>query len=83
MRALLIAAPIVGLSLGALPAMAGEGAFERSDGFELTIKCKNSGCTVRGKEPGGRWGNVEKGPGGSENYQKLKAKYEGMGFELK
>ena len=52
----------------------------RSDGMELTINCKSSGCTVKGKKPGGKWGTVEKTQGGSKNFKKLKAKYEGMGF---
>ncbi|MDA7423112.1 hypothetical protein [Thalassococcus lentus] len=65
----------------ASPAMAGEGKFSRADGFQLHIKCTGSGCRVRGKEPNGKWGLVEKGPGGSNNYKKLVAKYNGMGFE--
>lgn len=52
----------------------------RSDGMQLTINCKNSGCTVRGKQAGGNWGTVEKGPGGSDNFKKLVAKYKAMGF---
>ena len=83
MKPIFIAALSTTLALSAVPAIAGEGSFVRSDGFELKIKCQNSGCTVRGKKPGGRWGNVERGPGGSKNYKKLVAKYEEMGFTQK
>jgi hypothetical protein len=62
------------------PALAGDTNMARSDGMQLKIKCRGSGCTVRGKKPGGKWGVVEQGPGGTKNYNKLKAKYEGMGF---
>lgn len=67
-------------ALTAVPAQAGEGKFSRADGFALHIKCQSSGCTVRGKKPGGNWGRVENGPGGSKNYEKLVAKYQGLGF---
>ena len=80
MKPILIAAISATFVLSAPPVMAGEGNFARSDGFQLKIKCRNSGCTVRGKEPDGKWGVVEKGPGGSSNYKKLVVKYEKMGF---
>jgi hypothetical protein len=80
MRTLLVIALTAALGITAAPAQAGEGTFGRSDGFTLKIKCKNSGCTVRGKPAGGSWGVVEKGPGGSKNYKKLVAKYEAQGF---
>lgn len=68
------------LSFTSVPAVAGDASMTRSDGMELTINCKSSGCTVKGKKPGGKWGTVEKTQGGSKNFKKLKAKYEGMGF---
>ncbi|HKK86973.1 MAG TPA: hypothetical protein VJ942_15775 [Roseovarius sp.] len=68
------------LAFSPAPALAGDATMARSDGTQLKIKCRGSGCTVRGKNPGGKWGVVEKGPGGSKNFKKLKAKYEGMGF---
>jgi hypothetical protein len=72
------------LAFTAAPALAGDGHFVRaSDGFEIKIKCRNSGCTVTGKQPGGKWGRVEKGPGGTENYELLVTKYAGMGFAEK
>ncbi|MFN3209759.1 MAG: hypothetical protein ACE369_12330 [Roseovarius sp.] len=76
----LVAGAAVALSLSAAPALAGDAAMTRSDGMQLTINCKNSGCTVRGKQAGGNWGTVEKGPGGSDNFKKLVAKYKAMGF---
>lgn len=71
------------LLASAAPALAGNGKLSRSDGFELTIDCKGSGCQVRGKKAGGKWGMVEKGPGGRKNYLALVAKYEAQGFKLK
>lgn len=68
------------LSLTPLPALAGDASMTRADGMELTITCRNSGCDVRGKKPGGKWGTVEKTSGGSKNFKKLKAKCEDMGF---
>lgn len=62
---------------------AGEGKFARTDGFQLHIKCRDSGCTVRGKKPEGKWGMVERGPGGSKNYDLLVAKYQKQGFKAK
>ena len=81
MKHFLIAAISATLVFSAAPASAGEGSFARSDGFQLSIKCRGSGCTVRGKKPDGKWGLVEQGPGGSKNYDKLVAKYQGMGFK--
>lgn len=48
--------------------------------MKLHIKCVTAGCTVRGKNKGGKWGVIEKGPGGRNNYEKLVAKYKGKGF---
>lgn len=64
----------------ATAASAGESRHTRSDGMKLHIKCVSAGCTVRGKNKGGKWGLVEKGPGGRKNYLKLVAKYEKLGF---
>ena len=69
------------LSIFAAPALAGDAAMTRAgDGMELTINCKGSGCTVRGKQAGGNWGTVETGPGGRKNFEKLVARYKAMGF---
>jgi len=83
MRLVLILAMTASLGLTSTPALAGDGALTRSDGFSLKIKCRNSGCTVQGKPSGGSWGVVEKGPGGSKNFQKLMAKYESQGYGQK
>ncbi|MCZ0810951.1 MAG: hypothetical protein ACQEVT_11905 [Pseudomonadota bacterium] len=76
----LLAVVAASLSLTSMPAAAGDASMTRSDGMEITIKCRSSGCNVQGKKPGGKWGTVEKTAGGSENFNKLRAKYEGMGF---
>jgi hypothetical protein len=68
------------LSVTSMPAAAGDASMTRSDGMQIIIKCRGSGCDVQGKKPGGSWGTVEKTSGGSKNFNKLKAKYEGMGF---
>lgn len=81
MKKILVAAALASIAFAGA-AQAGEGKFSRtSDGFQLHIKCKSAGCTVRGKEKGGKWGMVEKGPGGRNNYLKLVAKYEAQGFK--
>ena len=51
------------------------------DGTIIKIHCTGSGCKVRGKKPGGKWGIVHKGPGGSQNYEKLVADYTAKGFK--
>ncbi len=79
MKKLLVCAAVVTLSF-ASPAMAGDVKFSNADGFQLHIKCTGSGCRVRGKEPGGKWGNVERTAGGSKNFEALVEKYEAMGF---
>ena len=62
-------------------ATAGDAKMTRSDGTQLKIKCRNSGCTVTALKPGSKkWGTVEKGPGGTKNFQKLEAKYKAAGF---
>ena len=76
----LAAACATALSFSTLPAAAGDASMKRSDGTELKTKCRNSGCSVTGKKPGGNWGTVEKTSGGTANFKKLKAKYEGLGF---
>ncbi|MEQ8896299.1 MAG: hypothetical protein RID23_04350 [Roseovarius sp.] len=68
------------LSLATAPAMAGNTSLSSSNGTQLKIKCKNSGCTVRAKPAGGKWGVVEKTAGGRKNHDKLVAKYRGMGY---
>lgn len=68
------------LTLTSLPAVAGDASMTRADGMQISIKCTGSGCTVRGKKADGNWGTVEKTSGGTRNFDKLKAKYEGMGF---
>ena len=68
------------LSLASAPAMAGNASLSSSNGTHLKIKCKNSGCTVRAKAPGGKWGVVEKTAGGRKNFDKLVAKYREMGY---
>ncbi|WP_407495428.1 hypothetical protein [Pseudooceanicola sp. MF1-13] len=83
MKKVYIAAACAALTLAVAPAHAGNGKLSRSDGFELKIDCKGSGCKVQGKKPGGKWGLVEKGKGGRDNYLKLVSKYEAQGFKLK
>ena len=80
MKYILVFALTATLGFTSTPAMAGDGALTRADGFSLKIKCRSSGCTVQGKPAGGSWGVVEKGPGGSKNFEKLMAKYESQGF---
>jgi len=64
---------VAALAFAPAPALAGDATMARPDGPQLKINCRGSGCT-------GKWGIVEKGPGGRKNFKKLKAKYEGMGF---
>ncbi|MEO0752564.1 MAG: hypothetical protein AAFY25_12265 [Pseudomonadota bacterium] len=82
-RLLATAAIAVSSLAVALPAQADSGKFIRADGFELTIRCRDWGCSVLGKPPGGSWSLVEKGPGGPLFYDKLVGKYAEVGFVLK
>ncbi|WP_438992273.1 hypothetical protein [Lentibacter sp.] len=68
-------------ALAAAPALAGSSSHKSEDGTKLRINCKSSGCEVKAKKPGQRWGTVEKGEGGSANYKKLVAKYKKQGFD--
>jgi hypothetical protein len=68
-------------SLIAAPAMAGNKGMKGPDGTKLRVDCTSSGCTVKEKKPGGKWGTVHKGPGGSQNYEKLVADYAAKGFK--
>ncbi|MEM6618065.1 MAG: hypothetical protein AAF631_02045 [Pseudomonadota bacterium] len=84
MGRILTAAAVLALSAAFHPgaAQAGDAAMSRSDGSKLTIKCRGSGCTVKYQKAGSRkWSTVERGPGGSKNFKKVKAKYEDMGFK--
>lgn len=77
----LLTASLFAVSMIATPVLAGDTKMKNADGMELKINCKNSGCKVRGKKPGGRWGKVENTAGGRKNFEKLVAKYQAMGFE--
>ena len=56
--------------------------FQRADGFQITIRCRERwSCIVLGKPPGGSWGVVEKAASGSESFAKLSEKYQSAGFE--
>ena len=68
------------LSLATAPAMAGNATMSSSNGTQLKIKCGNSGCTVRAKPAGAKWGVVEKTAGGKKNFDMLVAKYQGLGY---
>ncbi|MGR3269479.1 hypothetical protein DU478_06935 [Thalassococcus profundi] len=72
----MILAAALALGTTTAPALAGDAKWKYSDGTELRIKCRNSGCTVQAKNPnGGKWVTVEKGPGGNANFKVLEAKY--------
>lgn len=69
------------LALAASPVLAGDQKMTGPDGTVIKIQCTGSGCKVRGKKPGGKWGIVHKGPGGTQNYEKLVAEYTAKGFK--
>ncbi len=73
MKKLAFAAGLI-IALGTT-AIAGDASWKYSDGTKIKIKCRDSGCTVKAKKPGGKWVVVEKGEGGVENFDVLEAKY--------
>lgn len=68
-------------SFAASPSMAGNTILTHDNGMKLKIHCTGGGCQVTGKNPGAKWGKVERTAGGTENYNALMKKYKEKGFK--
>lgn len=64
----------------ATPANAQVAQLVRADGSQLTIRCRDWGCSVLGRRADGAWALIEKGPGGAAAFEKLTEKYQALGF---
>ncbi|WP_298260392.1 hypothetical protein [uncultured Litoreibacter sp.] len=77
-----IAVAIVGMSLLASPAVAGNTTMKNDAGDKIRIACKDSGCTVKSKKSDAKkYGLVEKTKGGVDTFKALEAKYQGLGYK--
>lgn len=80
-KTLTVLASVVLLTAASLPAHAGNKTLKSADGSKIKISCTGGGCSVKEKKAGTKkFVTIEKTAGGSDNYNALTAKYEGMGF---